>query len=279
MALYSLNSTYGLTCWVLTGIFIFFVLENFMPFRSSTLSKLSRWRINFSVNLCNVVLIDFCFIALLHKTAFFSGPFNFDLFNTYRIPSVWRIVITIVILDLSMYLWHRLNHAVPFLWRFHRVHHTDRNLDVSTASRFHFGEVTGSTVITYSFMLMLGATIFEVRIFQVALFLMAQFGHSNLKLWKPFEEFLWLIVVPPAMHRIHHSEVKDEADSNYGTIFSFWDRAFGSFKKDVQQSRLVFGLKEFTDPKDLFLVKLLLLPFRRFFCKVENPQKGDRMHK
>jgi len=279
MEIYSLDSTYGLMVWVFSGIFLFFLLEYIIPFRPSTLSKLNRWRINFSVNLCNVVLIDYGFIVLLHKTEFFSSPLNFDLLNTYNIPSLWRMIITVVILDFSMYAWHRLNHAIPFLWRFHRVHHTDLNLDVSTASRFHFGEVTGSTVITYSFMLMLGATIFEVRVFQVILFLMAQFGHSNLKLWKPLDEFLWFILVPPAMHRIHHSQIKEEADSNFGTIFSFWDRIFRTFKKDVEQSRLVFGLKEFNDPKELFLFKILLLPFRGFFSKVDRSQNNNRPRK
>jgi len=279
MEFYSLDSTYGLTLWVLTGILLFFVLEYIIPFRPSTLSKLNRWRINFSVSLCNVVLVDYCFVILLHKTEFLSGPLNLDLFNNYNISSFWRIIITIFVLDLSMYVWHRLNHAIPFLWRFHRVHHTDLNLDVSTASRFHFGEVTGSTVITYSFMLMLGATILEVRIFQVILFLMAQFGHSNLKLWKPLDEFLWLILVPPAMHRIHHSQNKEETDSNFGTIFSFWDRMFGSFKKNVEQSCLVFGLKEFNDPKDLFLHKILLLPFRGFFSKVDRSKDNNRTHR
>jgi len=101
----------------------------------------------------------------------------------------------------------------------------------------------------------------ENRIFQVALFLMAQFGHSNVKIWQPLEEWLWLVVVPPAMHRIHHSDKKVQTDSNYGTIFSFWDRLFGSFRKDDQE-KVIFGLKEFNDPHQLTLRKLLVLPFR-----------------
>ena len=202
------------------------------------------------------------FVYLLRKTALFTSGNSLDLFDRWYLDAFWRILVTVLIFDLAMYGWHRLNHSIPLLWRFHRVHHTDLNVDVSSAARFHFGEVTGSTVITYSLMLLLGATIVEVRLFQVFLFLMAQFEHSNIKLGKSFEELLWLLLVPPAMHRIHHSNVKDQTDSNYGTIFSFWDRMFGTFMKDVDQEKIIFGLKDFNNPKELMLMKLLTLPFK-----------------
>jgi len=267
MNIYSLEHTLGPAIWVVTGILIFLIFEYLIPFRTAVLSKLNRWRINFTVNLTNVVIIDLCFISLLKKTSIFSGNYQFDLFNKFQLSSLWRIVITIIVLDLITYFWHRLNHTIPFLWRFHRVHHTDLEIDVSSASRFHFGEVTGTTFITYSLMLFLGATIFEVRIFQVILFLMAQLGHSNVRLWSSLEGFLMLFLVPPSMHRIHHSEVKEETDSNYGTIFSIWDRLFGTFRKKLEQEEIVFGLKEFKNPNELTVRKLLALPFRGLFQK------------
>jgi len=262
---FNLSSPSGPLAWFFSGILLFLLLEKIIPFRATTLSQMRRWRINFSMNFCNVLLVDLFFVTLLKKTSMFSGQFQFNLFKMWHLNMFWGMVLTIVVLDLGMYLWHRLNHSVPFLWQFHKVHHTDLNVDVSSAARFHFGEVTGSTIINYTLMLFLGATIVQVRLFQVVLLLMAQFGHSNVKLGKKFEEYLWLIVVPPAMHKIHHSNVKDHTDSNYGTIFSIWDRVFGSFKKDVDQEKIIFGLKEFSDPKELMLFKLLVLPFRGMF--------------
>ena len=260
---FHLSSTFGLAAWYGTGIALFLFLEYVIPFRAMSLSRLQRWRINFTMNFCNVVIVDLFFVALLNATDLFSAQHSFDLFEQMHFNAFGRIACTILVLDLAMYGWHRLNHAVPLLWRFHRVHHTDMNVDVSSAARFHFGEVTGSTIITYTLMLFLGAAIVEVRLFQVVLLLMAQFGHSNLKLHPALEKSLWLLIVPPAMHRIHHSNVKNETDSNYGTIFSFWDRIFGTFVKDVDQDKIVFGLKEFNNPKELMLLKLLALPFRK----------------
>jgi len=263
--IYNLESVFGPTTWVITGILFFWLLETTIPFKQTILSKLRRWRINFSLNFCNILLVDLFFVYLLRKTTFFSGVVQLNLFEKGHVNSFGRIVITILVLDLALYWMHRLNHQIPFLWRFHRVHHTDLEVDVSSASRFHFGEVTISTLITYTFMILLGASIVEIRIFQVVLFLMAQFGHSNIKLWSPLENILWLILVPPSMHRIHHSNIKRETDSNYGTIFSFWDRIFGTYQRDVQQEKIVFGLKEFTNFDELSLKKLLILPFRELF--------------
>jgi len=165
MSLFSLESTFGPATWVITGILFFFLLELVVPFRHAVLSKIRRWRINFSLNLSNVVIVDLCFVYLLNQTSFFTGPWKLDLYNKWGLSIFWRIALTILVLDLIIYFWHRLNHGVPFFWRFHRVHHTDMEVDVSSASRFHFGEVTGTTMISYTLMLILGATIFEVRIF------------------------------------------------------------------------------------------------------------------
>ena len=259
----NLHSTFSPTFYVICGILFFFILEYIIPFREPSLSKFQRWRINISLNLCNVVVVDLFFVYLLKKTMIFSAEHSLNFFEEMHLNSFWRVALTIVLMDLAMYGWHRANHGIPFFWRFHRVHHTDLNVDASSAFRFHFGEVTVSTVITYTFMLLMGAIIVEVRVFQVILFLMAQFGHSNIKLWNPLEKLLWLILVPPSMHRVHHSNKKRETDSNYGTIFSIWDRIFGTFREDVEQEKIVFGLAEFKEPKQLTLIKLIKLPFKK----------------
>jgi len=273
MDIFSLSTTFGPLAWYLTGILLFFVFEYVIPFRPATLSRLQRWRINFTMNFCNVLLVDLFFVALLKRSALFSPEHALDLFGQAGLNTFWRVTVTVLVLDLAMYVWHRMNHAVPLLWRFHRVHHTDLNVDVSSAARFHFGEVTGSTVITYTMMLFLGATILEVRLFQAVLFLMAQFGHSNIRLSRAAEKLFLFLIVTPAMHRVHHSNDKDQTESNYGTIFSFWDRMFGTYTGCADQSKIVFGLKEFSNPKELMLFKLLALPFRR--DTVYKPEKEN----
>jgi len=245
------------------GIVFFLVLERFVPFRRVSLPQWQRWLINFSLSFCNLLIVDQGFVVLLQRTPIFSRMFHFDLYGQLVLNSFWRIVLTILILDFAMYLWHRLNHTIPFLWRFHRVHHSDPHVDVTTASRFHFGEVTLSAIINYSLMLSLGATIWEVRIFKLIFVFMTQLAHSNIRLLKPFEDLIWLIFVSPSMHRIHHSDIRRETDSNYGTIFSIWDRLCGTLTKNADLQRLHFGLKEFQNPKELTFSQVVLMPLKR----------------
>jgi len=245
------------------GIVFFLALERFIPFRRPSSPQWQRWLINFGLSFCNLLIVDQGFVILLQRTPLFSGLFHFDLYARLGLNSFSRVVLTIIILDFAMYVWHRFNHSIPFLWRFHRVHHSDPHVDVTTASRFHFGEVTFSAVINYAFMLSLGACIWEVRIFKLIFVFMTQLAHSNIHLFKPLENLIWLVFVSPSMHRIHHSDIHRETDSNYGTILSIWDRLFGTLIKDVDSKMLRFGLKEFQDQKELTFPRLILMPFKR----------------
>ena len=245
------------------GIIFFLALERFIPFRRLSLSQWQRWLINFFLSFCNLLIVDQGFVMLLKRTPFFSEIVHLDWYGRLGLNSFWRIVLTIFILDFTMYVWHRFNHAIPFLWRFHRVHHSDPHVDVTTASRFHFGEVTLSAVINYALMLSLGASIWEVRIFKLIFVFMTQLAHSNIKVFKPLEDMIWTVFVSPSMHRIHHSDVRQETDSNYGTIFSIWDRLLGTLIKNVDSRKLHFGLKEFQNSKELTLLQVILMPFKR----------------
>ena len=247
----------------IAGIIFFFALERLIPFRRTSLPQWQRWLINFSLSFCNLLIVDQGFVILLQRTPLFSQIFHFDLYGKLGLNSFWRIVLTIFILDFAMYVRHRFNHAIPFLWRFHRVHHSDPHMDVTTASRFHFGEVTLSAAINYALMLSLGASIWEVRIFKLIFVFMTQLAHSNIRLLKPLEDMIWLIFVSPSMHRIHHSDIRRETDSNYGTIFSIWDRLFRTLTQKADSQKIYFGLKEFQDPKELTLPKVILMPLKR----------------
>jgi len=158
---------------------------------------------------------------------------------------------------------HLLNHEVPFLWRFHRVHHSDLNMDVSTATRFHIGELAISRVIKISLVFFIGATLLGVLIFESALVLCAQFHHSSLAVPSWFEKISWVFFVPPSMHRIHHSAVIRERNTNYGTIFSTWDRAIGTLLKEVDQTRIRIGVGAYQRPEKLGFRHLLVMPFTR----------------
>ncbi len=245
------------------GIVVFIVIESVVPQRQWNMKRWQHWLINFSLSLCNLIIVDQMFVSLITYTNILEPFSRFDLYGRLELNTFWRITLTIVLFDLLMYVWHRMNHRIPLLWRFHRVHHTDIDLDVSSASRFHFGETTMAAVLTYSLMLSLGATLLEVRIFKLFFVIMTEFQHSNIRLHPTIERWVWMIFVPPAMHRVHHSDIQKETDSNYGAIFSFWDRMFGTFCRVDDQDRIVFGLKEYKDPQQLTLWKLLTLPFRK----------------
>ncbi|MDY7033196.1 MAG: sterol desaturase family protein, partial [Thermodesulfobacteriota bacterium] len=165
--------------------------------------------------------------------------------------------------DFMLYVWHLLNHEMPFLWRFHRVHHSDLNMDVSTATRFHIGELVISAVIKISLIFFLGASILGVIIFESALVLCAQFHHSSLKVPGWFEKIFWIFFVPPSMHRIHHSVVIKERDTNYGTIFSLWDRSLGTLLKNVNQEKIRIGVGAYPKSEKLNFHQLITMPFTK----------------
>ncbi|MGA1791688.1 MAG: sterol desaturase family protein, partial [bacterium] len=178
--------------------------------------------------------------------------------------SYWaKLLIVAAFFDFVLYVWHFLNHKMPLLWRFHRVHHSDLNLDVSSASRFHIGELGISAMIKIGFIFFLGADMFMVLIFESAVVLFTQFHHSSLKVPGWFESIYWTLFVPPSMHRIHHSVVIKERDSNYGAIFSFWDRIFGTLRRDEDQEKIRIGMGAYQRPETLNFVRLLWMPFTR----------------
>ena len=174
-----------------------------------------------------------------------------------------RLFWTVVFMDFMLYIWHLLNHEMPLFWRFHRVHHSDLNMDVSTAARFHIGELSISSVIKIALIYFLGADLVGVVLFESLLVFSAQFQHSSLKVPASFEKIYWYVFVPPSMHRIHHSVVIAERDTNYGTIFSLWDRMFGTLLTAVEQDSIRIGMGFYQNPDKLKLQHLITMPFTR----------------
>lgn len=166
-----------------------------------------------------------------------------------------------VLFDLWMYAWHRANHQAPLLWRLHRVHHSDPAMDSTTALRFHPGEILLSTLANCVVLVAIGMS-FDVFVFYKAVMIaVILFHHSNIAVTVRFDRALRRLVVPPSMHRVHHSELRQETDSNYGTVFSFWDRLFRSFRLREDERRIRFGIGRFAGAEWQGPLRLLALPF------------------
>jgi sterol desaturase/sphingolipid hydroxylase (fatty acid hydroxylase superfamily) len=178
-------------------------------------------------------------------------------------PGWWSgwigLFLDLVLLDFLIYWWHRFNHEVGFLWRFHEVHHLDRFLDTSSALRFHAGEVLLSATARAAFILVLGFPLASVLVFEALLLMAAIFHHSNLRLPPPFESLLSRLVITPSIHWVHHHRVRRDTDSNYGTVFSFWDRLFRTRSSSPRTPMMEIGVER---REELSLPGLLLRPFR-----------------
>lgn len=245
------------------GLLFFLVLEISVPYRQSSVSKVKRWINNIALTVFNSLILQVVFAGAIVSTAMYVTTHQLGVLNMVALPGWVKLLVTVAFMDFMLYVWHLLNHEVPLLWRFHRVHHSDLNMDVSTATRFHIGELAISGVIKIALVFLLGASPLGVMIFESALVLCAQFHHSSLKVPKLFERIFWILFVPPSMHRIHHSVIIKERDTNYGTIFSIWDRLLGTLLKDVDQKAIRIGMGVYQKPDKLNFRHLLAMPFTR----------------
>jgi sterol desaturase/sphingolipid hydroxylase (fatty acid hydroxylase superfamily) len=167
----------------------------------------------------------------------------------------------VLLLDAWTYIWHRLNHAVPVFWRFHRVHHADARMDVTTASRFHLGEIVLSSILRIPLIVVLGIDLWELIAYETVMFAVVQLQHANIVLPDRVDRFLRLLIVTPAMHKVHHSRWRPETDSNYSSLFSFWDRIGRSFQIRKDLTSLSMGLDAFDAPENRTLSGLMKIPF------------------
>ena len=251
----------GLISW--GGFSIFLILEFLRPYRLPSVSKTKRLLTNISLTVMNSAVLNLLFAAATINSAMHVSANHLGILNTFSLPFWQKIFLSVIFMDLIFYAWHLLNHRVSILWRFHRVHHSDLNMDVSTASRFHIGELALSSGIKIGLIYLMGAPVVSIILFETLLGLTAQFQHSSVKVPLWFERIFWLLFVPPSMHRIHHSVVIQERNTNYGTILSIWDRLAGTLLRDIDQDRIVIGLGPYRKPGDLGLRSLLVMPFTR----------------
>ena len=196
-------------------------------------------------------------------SAFWVQQHSFGLLHLINLPLWVQVAGGVLLMDLSFYYWHRLNHTRPLLWRFHNVHHADPDMDVTTSFRFHWGEVLYSTVFRLLQVGLIGVVPLTYLVYEVVFNGATMFHHSNLRLPVAWERRLNRVFVTPRMHGVHHSAVGPETNSNYSVIFSWWDRLNRSLRLNVAQREIVIGVPGYLRPGDNRVLPMLSLPFAR----------------
>jgi len=228
---------------VFLGLFsILAVSEWLRPRRKLRISKANRWFTNIAIVIIDSVVVRLIFPAAAVGVALWAQASGYGLFNVITVPAVLAGIICIILLDFAVWFSHLLSHKVLMFWRFHRMHHSDRDIDVSTAIRFHPIEIVLSMVYKVAWVIALGAPAWSVILFEIILNGVAMFNHSNLKLGLHLDRVARLLIVTPDMHRVHHSSIPRETDSNYGFNFPFWDKLFGTY---IPQPKSKFVLVAF----------------------------------
>ncbi|SLN18573.1 Fatty acid hydroxylase superfamily protein [Falsiruegeria litorea R37] len=253
---------------IFVGLFAGFALaEALLPRRSRALSRLDRWQTNLGITILNTLtlrLMTALLPLLAIGAALDAQAQGWGLFNALNWPIWLELVICVLLLDLAIWAQHLITHKVPLLWRLHRVHHADRDMDVTTAVRFHPIEIALSMLLKIGVVYLLGPSALAVLIFEILLNGTALFNHSNLKVPLALDAVLRRVLVTPDMHRVHHSVHRHEHDSNYGFALSIWDRMFGTYVAQPEQGhdQMTVGL-EWQDDRPAHLKWSLVLPFQR----------------
>src|SRR5262245_16827928 len=247
------------------GVFVIMTAwELIVPRRKQAIGRGWRWPNNLGVVALDTLLVRILFPITAVGLALFAQARDFGLFNVLALPSWVSVAASVVILDLVIYLQHVLFHAVPALWRLHRMHHADLEFDVSTGLRFHPVEILLSMLIKFAVVAALGAPPLSVLIFEVLLNATSMFNHANVRIPAGIDRVLRWLVVTPDMHRVHHSILARETNSNFGFNLPWWDRVFGTYtaQHTAGHEAMTIGIEQFRDPRELRLDRMVLQPLR-----------------
>lgn len=235
--------------------------EALRPFRAPVVPRRARWPHNLGLLLVDVALLRLVAPGAAIAVALAAESGRWGLLHALALPAWAAVPLAVVLLDLAIYAQHVLFHAVPTLWRLHRVHHADLELDVTSGTRFHPLEILVSTGIKCAAVAAIGAPVLAVLVFEVLLNATAVFNHANVSLPAPLDRALRWLLVTPDMHRIHHSMRHEESSSNFGFCLAWWDRLCGTYRAQ-HRGELRIGVDAFREPGDTRLDRLLLQPFR-----------------
>jgi sterol desaturase/sphingolipid hydroxylase (fatty acid hydroxylase superfamily) len=250
--------------WFFAAIFFVMALsEKIAPRRIMLKSKTKRWISNMGMEIIDVVVLRLIFPVFPVGVAVICAQRGWGLLNYYQITPLLALLVGVAALDFVIYLQHRMFHVVPLFWRVHMVHHTDLDIDVTTALRFHPLEIILSLLIKIAAVAVIGAPPLSVLVFEILLNGAAMFNHGNVGILLPFDRIIRMVLVTPDMHRVHHSVIARETNSNYGFSFPWWDKLLGTYKAQPQDGhdKMKIGLNGYHDDRSLKLASMLAMPF------------------
>jgi sterol desaturase/sphingolipid hydroxylase (fatty acid hydroxylase superfamily) len=259
----------------LAGVGALVWLENRRPLRRAVESKPVRSGRNLAVAGVAALALQIFEKPVAARLTKLVERRNLGLLKIIRLPKWLETVFAVVLMDYTLYLWHVLTHRVPFLWRFHLVHHVDLDLDASTAVRFHFGEIVISVLWRSAQILVIGVSPASFAAWQFFLFPSILFHHSNVRLPRGFEKMLQNFIVTPRLHGIHHSIIRAETDSNWSSGLTVWDRIHGTFRSGAAQNEIVIGVPAYQNPNDVTLSEILAQPFEKQQNDWQLPEAGS----
>ncbi|MHC4787767.1 MAG: sterol desaturase family protein [Planctomycetota bacterium] len=254
----------GLIVLVASGVFLGLLLaEAALPLRERTRRFAPRLLVNLCVSALGLLAGAVAVAPVALRLGQWVSRQSVGLLQFLRLPLALQLPLSLLLMDLTFYYWHRANHGFGFLWRFHNVHHLDPDLDVTTAFRFHFGEILLSTGFRAAQVVLLGVTPLLFATYEAVFLVATLFHHSNLRLPIRLERAWNRVIVTPRMHGIHHSVVRDEVNSNYSVVFRWWDLLHRTLRLNVPQGALNIGVPAYLEEGDNRLVNLILMPFGR----------------
>jgi sterol desaturase/sphingolipid hydroxylase (fatty acid hydroxylase superfamily) len=243
------------------GLLVLLTLESWLPAAGNRHHRLRHAARNLTLGLFNALVLALLAAPFIARVAGWTAESRCGLLSLLNLPPTMATATAILLFDGWMYLWHRANHELGFLWRFHRVHHSDPEMEATTAIRFHTGEILISSALRLAVIPLLGITIGQLLVYETLLLPVILFHHSNVRFPEKLDALLRLIIVTPAIHRVHHSRLRIETDSNYASIFSFWDRIAGTFRLRRDGQPINFGLDEYDGEEWQRLSGLMVMPF------------------
>jgi sterol desaturase/sphingolipid hydroxylase (fatty acid hydroxylase superfamily) len=261
----------------LFGTFALMALWELMdPLRTQGVSKSTRWSNHVTLAAINIALLRVLFPFATVGLALYASERGAGIINMFPIPYPLAFIGSLLALDLAVYLFHLLFHGVPALWRVHRLHHADLDIDVSTGVRFHPLQIVLSVVVKSVVILIMGAPALAVLTFELMSPFVTLFSHTNVRISPAIDRVLGWMVVTPDMHRVHHSIHAAETNSNYGFILPWWDHLFGTYQAEPSSGhqRMIVGIESFRTNRDLWLDRLIINPFlneRRSRLMSRNP--------
>ena len=257
------ESTFAKPIAAAIALGVMWLLEGLIPMFEGRRERARHDASNVALGVLNAAVTSFVFAGATLIATEWARMHSFGVLHWVGARGVWAFALGFVLFDLWQYLWHRLNHKVPILWRFHAVHHADRDLSASSGLRFHTGEIVLSSCARLAVLPLLGMTIAQVLVYEAVLLPIILFHHGNVGVPAGADRWLRWLIVTPWMHWVHHSDYQPETDSNYSSVFSVWDRIFRSFRLVGDPRALTLGLEE-TERRDwATLPGMLAMPFRR----------------